>query len=496
MKKSILSILLTVAMLAAMIPAFGVVAFADEAPAATVTDWTASTVELKNITDVYNFFNTQLKERNFEGQTVKLACSPDFAEYTFTGRTNDYKAFAGTFDGQGNVIYNLKFEVNAGNGGLFGNSSPAVSPTIKNVAFVDCNMNGNWQPGLLYGGEANNTTTIYIQNVYVKNLTHGTKAASYGGGLVGFGRVDADNVVVTSTKQTAPSTGNNRFGGLIANSYGASSFTNCAFYGKVTLSNAGGFVAENGGNVTLNDCISILDSASSSMRTYAYGGTPVAEEGSIALTMTGYGGGRQTDMVNAGDLKAYAEAAYIGVGAQSILTENSMDGWTATTTGYPMPISLVKTFPSLFENEVEGTPMTLHGYQTTTATENKFAMRLVATIATEDLSQYKNIGFKVVANFGTSTKATAISSTVVYNSVSANGEDGAKGYTVAQLLNDESAKGYIFALAITGVPANQGDITFEVTTFYTDANDNVVNGSTEVFTVDVDSIPATELPNV
>lgn len=358
--KKIIAVLLSALMLLLMLPV-GVFATEEDtatAPEATVTDWSAATVELKNVTDVFNFFNAQLKERNFKGQTVKLACDADMRSLTLATRDNSYQAFAGIFDGQGHVITALTVKIGAGNGGLFGNSDPEESPTIQNVIFLDCTIDGAWQPGFFYGGSglADYARAINIKNVYVKNLTHKT-ASAYGGGLVGFGQVVAENVVVTSNLQTATGNngGNNRFGGMVGKALAGSTFTNCAFYGRLSLVNSAGYACEQANYITLNDCISILTADSSSMRPYAYGVMnnvcPTIATGAAALTMTGFGGSKNTGIVG---IKDYAAEAYVGSAAQSILTENGMDGWTVTEDDYPLPTAIADMLKNI---ELSKSPM-------------------------------------------------------------------------------------------------------------------------------------------
>ena len=491
MKKKFLSILLATVMVISMLPVLGTAVSAEA----------TETIVLETKDEVVKFFNEDMLSSTFKGQTVQLGCDVDFSDVTLVAR-NTVKIFEGTFDGNGHVISNLTFVTNGNACGLFGPAAPSVSPTIKNVAFINCTVNSNsWQAGLLYGGDAN--IIINISNVYVKNLTHNQNNKSndcYGGGLVGYLAVNCNNVVVTSYSQSLVK-GNNRFGGFAGKIKAASTFTNCAFYGKLTTSNGAGFVAEQGDFATLNDCISIIETGSSSMRPYAYGCTStngvfnklkVAENAAV-LTMTGFGGGRNTEIPG---IKAYDTASYIGIDAQEeILAANNMDDWTATTIGYPMPVSIVKTFPSLFENTVSDSVLKFHGYQTTTVSaENTLSLRLIATIAEPEanLASYKQVGFKIAANYGNSAninKVTVMPSSTVYTSITAN--YGAKQYTTSDLLGDNT-QGFIFALAIANVPTDKGAITFDITPYYVDQNDNVVNGSTHVITVD--EFPAPELP--
>ena len=129
------------------------------------------------------------------------------------------------------------------------------------------------------------------------------------------------------------------------------------------------------------------------------------------------------------------------------------------------------------------------GYQATAAnTEtNTFNLRLLAITTDEDLSKYENVGFKVSATYGDTTKTLpeelgACKS--VYKSVIASA--GIDATYTAETLGGSA----IYALNCLNLPTNGGAITFTVTTYYTIAGQASVEERTFTFTVD----PSTDIP--
>ena len=96
------------------------------------------------------------------------------------------------------------------------------------------------------------------------------------------------------------------------------------------------------------------------------------------------------------------------------------------------------------------------------------------------MSNYTAVGFRVVANYGTTTKAKDYTTDMVYSAISGytKGETTVKEHTAESLGGD-----YLFVLPCRNVPADAGVITMEVTTYYTAADGTVVLGATQVFTV-------------
>ena len=144
---------------------------------------------------------------------------------------------------------------------------------------------------------------------------------------------------------------------------------------------------------------------------------------------------------------------------------------------------------------------TVTGYQTTTVANDKFDLRLVGLVELGDtaLTDYSKVGFVVVANYANiNTKWTSAASNKVYSSLSgtetdntANGGTGIVSYEASDFGAD-----YLYALAIKNIPANQGVITLEVTPYYIAADGTtVVYGATENVEIDPATLADNTLAN-
>lgn len=132
---------------------------------------------------------------------------------------------------------------------------------------------------------------------------------------------------------------------------------------------------------------------------------------------------------------------------------------------------------------------TVTGYQTTTVANDQFDLRLVGLVDLGEegkLADYTKVGFIVEASYGatpnTITKWMNAASTKVYTSLKGyEGEPGLVEYTAEELGGN-----YLYALAIKNIPAAalEGEgITFTVKPYYVDTNGNAMFGAEETFTV-------------
>jgi len=104
---------------------------------------------------------------NFAGKTIKLGNDIDLGNHPFAPITNGTgKAFAGTFDGQGYTISNLKIK-SATSAGFFGNL--CSSAVIKNVTFDTATVSGTHYVGVILAGEWNEKANATIDNCHVIN---------------------------------------------------------------------------------------------------------------------------------------------------------------------------------------------------------------------------------------------------------------------------------------------------------------------------------------
>lgn len=469
-------------MLAAMIPAFGMIASAEDS-VYTVTDATSITALIADT------------EANVAGNTMKLTQDITYEAST----TSLWNGLLMNVDGNGHTItlkngtyhYAVLFGLENGT-----SATELRNYTIKNLAVVMENDNAvvtsnETQYLALFGNQPNNIH-LNVENCYFDLNFKLTGTASNNGTAVLISRYTSSTGRLEITAKNSyfkmdtfsgvtdlNSTAYGQHGALLGrrwsdtNSLAVFNVENCGFdvnYGT-NISKGGAVVGDQRG--TTKTTITATGT------NLIYNGIGVTNS-----TATSYDTNFQKNVTN------------VGIDTELTLAT----GWTYTTTGSPVPATLVKTFPSLFRNSVADAITNFEGYQTsvkyTNATTSKdvFDIRLVATITADDatLATYKNVGFKVVANYGDTnvSKAQNAPLTTLYTSVLAR--DGIvedKTYTVADFLG-ENVDGYIFALPIKNIDAAAGIITFEVTTYYTNANDEVINGSTYTFTVDTSNIPS------
>lgn len=418
-------------------------------------------------------------------------------------------------------------------GSAFGYVTEGNQLTIHNCFFQNTIRGTATQKigGIIGGGSG----TIEIQNNYVNNTqiwetladSVSGRPASKSGGIVGCADSGATltirNTVVASTMRTV----NNNIsvrptGGFVGESHQKANVTieNSMFCGiDNSLNNwNGGFIGIVRGTAKIDKCIGagVLTPAPWTVDFNASGAiigqaqTNTIEVSNclytdiyLAVKNAGYilaesmvglkKDGKNPEEVKKTNNHHVTPAEITGLAAAEKLTAAGMTDWTVTTTGLPLPRSIVTTFGEtiLAKADAAETPVTkLAGYQVSDAADNKFDLRLVATLKLADdnktvtdgkVSNYTAVGFRVVANYGMTTKAKDYTTNMVYSAISGytKGETTVAEYTAESLGGD-----YLFVLPCRNVPANAGVITMEVTTYYTAADGTVVLGATQVFTVD------------
>lgn len=133
--------------------------------------------------------------------------------------TDEFRAFSGTFDGNGFAVANLVRTTPAEYGGLFGVVSGA---TIRNVSI---------------------TGTSKVVN------------ARYAGGIAGF---DTGGSTFENCQNAAEVFGSFNAGGIVARLGAGSTVSDCLNAGPVNCSrNAGGIAASGGSNCTIADCLNV-----------------------------------------------------------------------------------------------------------------------------------------------------------------------------------------------------------------------------------------------
>lgn len=411
-------------------------------------------------------------------------------------------------------------------GSVFGYVTSGNNVTIRNCFFQNTVRGTATQKiGGIIGGASG---TIEIQNNYVNNTHIWEKESNVmrAGGVIGCADKSAAltirNTVVASTMETVNSNTRVRpTGGFVGESDASANVTieNSLFCGiDNSLNNwNGGFIGIVKGTAKIDKCIGagVLTPATWTVDFNASGAiigqaqTNTIEVSNClytdiyrALKSGGYElaesmvgllkNGKDPEEVKKTNNHHVTPAEITGLAAAEKLTAAGMTDWTVTTTGLPLPRSIVTTFGELILAKADAaeTPVTkLAGYQVSDAADNKFDLRLVATLKLADdnktvtdgkVSNYTAVGFRVVANYGTTTKAKDYTTDMVYSAISGytKGETTVTEYTAESLGGD-----YLFVLPCRNVPANAGVITMEVTTYYTAADGTVVLGATQVFTV-------------
>ena len=492
----------------------------------------------------------------FLGKTVHITADIDLNPGWTAGATaplnkwlaESYHCFTGMIDGGGHTISGIYLSTTVNHTGIFGNLKGGTEEKpvgVKNLAIVNSYITSNQNCfGGLFGAfpstEANKNRFALIENVYLdieQIFTYGTGTYvkdtyvnnAHTGGIVGYispgNTVTIRNTVVASSIITPSEKNHNRpVGGFVGCADGAAIINDSLFSGVVKSyhNQVAGFVgntANKVGKAIIEHCIEagdiypstgtydlnghgsicgILYGAGTSIKNCIYTDiyyAPKSSGGKFVKTSNLYGAPNSSDKLtaetNVNNIYVPDDEVY-GMGMLDKLTAAGMTDWTVTTTGLPLPRSIVTTFGEtvLAKADEAETPVTkLAGYQVSDAADNKFDLRLVATLKLADddktvtdgkVSNYTAVGFRVVANYGTTTKSKDYTTDMVYSAISGytKGETAVTEYTAESLGGD-----YLFVLPCRNVPANAGVITMEVTTYYTAADGTVVLGATQVFTV-------------
>ncbi|MCQ2405658.1 MAG: hypothetical protein MJ067_00380, partial [Oscillospiraceae bacterium] len=231
MKRKILAVLLCAVLVLTFVPAM---AFAEDEE----IDWTASEISISTADQLVEFAKKVNEEnKNFRGQTVKLAADIDLAGIVWTpvGDVNGYpgKSFSGTFDGDGHTISNLTASDSRpdyATAGLFG----SLLGTIKNVTLENVTVTSTHYAGAICGYSSANASTI--TNCHVKGGTITSEPEKIGngydngdkvGGIIGY-IVNGDKVTDCSVEDVTVN-GYRDIGGIVGCATGgaAAGVKNC-----------------------------------------------------------------------------------------------------------------------------------------------------------------------------------------------------------------------------------------------------------------------------
>ena len=434
MKKRILSILLVVAMLVVMIPAFAVASSAET----TVTDWDADVIVINNVDD-FLAFRTQIRGgKTFVGQTVELGADLDLTgvgeakgKNGKMGGIDSSFYFAGTFDGKFHTISNMTVEGHGYQGAMFGAVAVGLTTTviIKNLSIVNANIKGSERMSMFYGAAY---SSVSFENVYVNSNVTGV--GNFSSGYIGH----------------------------VAGKGAEFSFTNCVFDG--TVNNSGGtgafigqIIASNDANYTNTKSVSFTNCINVSNR-----------------EMLGANNHPTTVDITYNNCIQKYDAAVNGEGFNATAMEN----FTALNTGYPVPTTLLPFFAGKVNGTAaaEGVTTKYAGYQDN---GSMTALRLIGVVKGE-ADAFTSVGFEITAVGPTGATVSFVDDiTSVYTSVET--PNGAK-------TAEELGGNYIFVTEIAGIKPNAGVATFAVKTYSVDADGNKTY--TDMFVVSLDTTVA------
>ncbi len=184
----------------------------------------------------------QLASGGTSGVTIVLGSDINMNGLTWTGIEN----FAGTFDGNGYVLSNLK-----GSNGLF--KSATADAEIMNVGLENVNITnstGYEEVGGIVGDNDGNITNCYVTGKIEvtsgsRNGVGGIAGANLNGAKITDCNVDIDITVARSSGSCNGGISGHNSGEIIG----------CHSTGLINASGAGGLVGHNNGTTVIKDCV-------------------------------------------------------------------------------------------------------------------------------------------------------------------------------------------------------------------------------------------------
>ena len=209
--------------------------------------WDGTIEEVSEIDGVYTITKaSQLawiisSGQHFSNKVIRLANNLDLDNIEWL--SNNYsEPFAGTFDGQGHTIYNLKSTRDLGHG-LF---RRVYEGTVKNLNISQAYIsNDNWPIGVICGDLAMNSN--------IENCSVIDSEISSGGGICGMngtGPVSIKNCRVENIKITGG--GGRSTGGICGNILAAGSIIDGCFVSNSYITGAGGICGYSYGGKIIN----------------------------------------------------------------------------------------------------------------------------------------------------------------------------------------------------------------------------------------------------
>ena len=192
----------------------------------------------------------------------------------------NYYSFGGHFDGNNHTVSGLYINSSADRVGFFGYTDGA---TIKNLSINGDTVatTGQSAGGIVgYANETNFLSCFNTSNVSFNSSSY-SSSSSYSGGIVGQSSGATSITNCYNTGNVSSSFSNSYSGGIVGQNSGTTTITNCYNTGNVSSSNdysggnscySGGIVGKIGGTATITNCYNTGNISSYCYSGYSYSG--------------------------------------------------------------------------------------------------------------------------------------------------------------------------------------------------------------------------------
>jgi len=459
---------------------------------------------------------------DFEGQTVYLANDLDFINYDDilpvgedekhvdkSGTENsaygvqidapasfrDY--FAGTFEGGGHCIKNLK---------MTSQTSEYVKGNV--VALFKAISDGAVIQNLVIDGSCSftNTTSNGTQNG--SNAAHGQ--GNIAASLVGYAYGNSGSkvwkisnvisyaTVTCGTKINSNSVGRfDNAGGIIGACYtnnGQDQITNCTFAGKITAAgdNAGGIIGYLcSASMKISNCLNAGEINAQGNAGGIVGGDYKTTSAVSGYHMYCY----IVNCVNVGAINGDANSgAFFGYATAKAHASSKIQLQQTCVNSYgavneyngTVDVSHSSLVIHDYTSTVDNSGVKYYGFQKSNESEgaSNRSVRIIGTISNE-LMEANAVGFKVTVVYNGHTQINSSSDTIVYKSLVQMSND--------QMIEEHAPENeYFFAVVLKDMPTSFGEISVVVTPYYLDGETECY-GKTEVINVDLTTSAPTEI---
>ena len=194
----------------------------------------------------------------YSGQYFKLMSNLNLNNKAFSGIGNSAtNAFAGSFDGNGYTIKNIKITSSASYVGLFG----YLTGTVKHLAVENISVSASGASAHVYVGALVGYNKGTIENSYISGTVTATSAyITHAGGIVGYNEGTISNSFSTA-KVSGTSTEFMVYAGGVVGYHSTGTISGCFATGNVTAKGTTDAYSRNGGfagfvadEATVNSC--------------------------------------------------------------------------------------------------------------------------------------------------------------------------------------------------------------------------------------------------